>query len=366
MNRRYFLQRLLTGFKAMFLMSAMPFSSVSAAMGSEEPGGLHYQPLNGRSLRELSLNKVHHGNGLFVNPVGIPRKRRFWQLMTWKLFSENRFKKDLKDQPISPVSVDWETIRGHRGASVTFLKHASLIVKDIDQYLLLDPVFSDIYFFIKDFTPLKFSVEEMPKPDHILISHGHYDHLDISSLSQLDKNTHVISPLGYDEEFKETGMGNRTQMDWYDTLRQGGREITFLPSNHWTMRNPIVGPNRSLWGSYMIKTAAGPTIYLSCDTAYFDGFQEIGSEFDIDLAVINLGAYEPRWFMAPSHINPRETVRAFKELNAKRLMIVHWGTFRLGDEPVHFPPLAIRRELEKEGLSHHWVDLKHGETYFMK
>ncbi len=359
------MQKLLTGFKAAFLMSAVSLSSVSRTMGAEVSGGLHYQPLNGRSLRELALEKVHHGNGLFINPVGVPRKGRFWQLMTWKLFSENRFKKDLKDQPVSPVSVDWDVVRGHRGTSVTFLKHASLLIKDVDQYLLLDPVFSDIFFFIKDFTPFSFGVEEIPEPDHVLISHGHYDHLDISSLTRFDPNTHVISPLGYDETFKEAGMGNRTRMDWYDTLRQGDREITFLPSNHWTMRNPIVGPNRSLWGSYMIKTATGPTIYLGCDTAYFDGFEQIGSEFDIDLAIINLGAYEPRWFMAPSHINPRETVKAFKELKAKRLMIAHWGTFRLGDEPVHFPPLAMRRELEKEGLAHHWVDLKHGETYTM-
>ena len=116
MNRRYFLHKLLTGFKALFLMSAMPFSSVSAAMGSEEPGRLHYQPLNGRSLRDLSLKKVHHGNGFFVNPIGIPRKRRFWQLMTWKIFSENRFKENLKDQPIRPVSIEWDAVRSHHGA----------------------------------------------------------------------------------------------------------------------------------------------------------------------------------------------------------------------------------------------------------
>ena len=78
------------------------------------------------------------------------------------------------------------------------------------------------------------------------------------------------------------------------------------------MRNPIVGPNRSLWGSYLIKSASGPVIYISGDTAYFDRFSEIGNEFKIDLAIFNLGAYEPRWFMADSHINPAETVRAFR------------------------------------------------------
>ena len=76
----------------------------------------------------------------------------------------------------------------------------------------------------------------------------------------------------------------------------------------------------------------------------------IGEQYNIDLAVFNLGAYEPRWFMAPSHINPRETVRAFKELRAEKILVVHWGTFRLGDEPVHFPPLQFHKELKKEGL----------------
>ncbi|MCJ7540174.1 MAG: MBL fold metallo-hydrolase [Desulfobacterales bacterium] len=101
------------------------------------------------------------------------------------------------------------------------------------------------------------------------------------------------------------------------------------------------------------------------DSEYFDGFSEIGQDFDIDLVVINLGAYEPRWFMASSHINPRETVQAFKELNAKKMTIVHWGTFRLGDEPVHFPPGDLKKELKKEGLSERLVDIKHGETFFL-
>ena len=204
----------------------------------------------------------------------------------------------------------------------------------------------------------------MPKPHHVLITHGHYDHLDKTSLGSLDKNTHFITPLGYTDIFDELELKHQTRLDWYERFQAGKLEITLLPCNHWTVRNPFTGPNRSLWGSYMIQTASGYTIYISGDTAYFDGFQQLGKEFDIDLAVFNLGAYEPRWFMAPSHINPAETVRAFQELNAKKLMIVHWGTFRLGDEPVHFPPMQIRKELKRAGLLHRLVDLKHGETYF--
>jgi L-ascorbate metabolism protein UlaG (beta-lactamase superfamily) len=344
------------------LGSAASLSPSAATGGPDEPNR-HYRPLNGRSLHTIARSKAHHGHGRFINPVGIPRDGRFGQLLRWKLLDKNRFGDFLDEQPVIPLQVDWRPVQTQRGLSITFLKHACVLIRDLDRYFLVDPVFEGIFWFIKDFTPLAFDLREMPAPDHVLITHGHYDHLDERSLSRLKPDTHVISPLGYDTIFSGLGMHNRTALDWFDTFQTEGREIVFLPCNHWTMRSPLVGPNRSLWGSYLIRTAAGPTIFVSGDTAYFDGFGELGRRFDIDLAIFNLGAYEPRWFMAPSHINPRETVQAFRELNANRLMVVHWGTFRLGDEPVHFPPGDIRKELQRQGLLDRWVDIRHGQTY---
>ena len=364
MKRRTFIQKMFFNAQAMLLMGFVDPRVLLAAFGEMDGEALHYRPLNGRRLRDMALGKEHHGRDAFINPIGASRKGRFFQLLKWKL-SQNSFRPFLKDQPTRPIAIDWEPVRAHQGVSITFLKHASVLIKDVDRYLLVDPVFSDIYWFIEDFSPLAFNSRQIPVPDHVLITHGHYDHLDKPSLATLEKNTHVISPLGYDSVFKDLGMVNRTRMDWYDIFRDGDRGITFLPSNHWTMRNPVRGPNRSLWGGYIIETAAGRTIYVTGDSGYFDGFAEIGGDFDIDLAIINLGAYEPRWFMASSHMNPRETVQAFKELNARKLMIVHWGTFRLGDEPVHFPPVDIKKELKKEGLLDRLVDIRHGETFFV-
>jgi L-ascorbate metabolism protein UlaG (beta-lactamase superfamily) len=365
MNRRSFLKRLSNVAKLMVLTSIMPQASCAASPIRTGPDGLHYRPLNGRSLRDIAAARQHHGDGRFLNPLGLPRSGRMWQVLSWKLFHDNRFKKHFDREPVVPVSVDWGPIQRHRGVSVTFLKHAGLWITDRERSLVVDPVFFEIFWFIKDFTPLNFDVQQIPRPDHILVTHGHYDHLDKSSLATFPADTHVLSPLGYDEIFAELGMRNRAPMDWYDTYETDGFQVTFLPCNHWTMRNPLTGPNRSLWGSYLIRTASGYTIYLSGDTAYFEGFDQLGQEFDIDLAVFNLGAYEPRWFMAPSHINPAETVNAFKQLRADRLLIVHWGTFRLGDEPVHFPPIDIRKAMQAEGLQNRLVELDHGQTYFV-
>lgn len=361
-TRRRFMGRFFTAIKSMMALPLLQRPSHAAV--SQEAGALHYRPLHGDDLRELARRKDHHGPSVFLNPMGISREGRLGQVLSWKLFHSNAYSAFLDDQPLSPVSIDWGDIANHRGVSVTFIKHASLMIKDVDRYLLIDPVFNDIFWFIKDYTPLAFNLDEMPRPDHVLITHGHYDHLDKSSLSSLGPGTHVISPLGYDAEFDAVGLHRRTALDWYGSFNDGRREITLLPANHWTMRNPIVGPNRSLWGGYLIKTAGGPVIYLSGDSAYFDGFEQFADEYDIDLAIFNMGAYAPRWFMAPSHMNPEETVRAYKETRARKLMITHWGTFQLGDEPVHFPPSDLKKVLADQGLLSRWVDLGHGQTYY--
>jgi N-acyl-phosphatidylethanolamine-hydrolysing phospholipase D len=365
MDRRRFIHTLLNLLKASLVASALPCWAQAALTDDPEPPPLHYRPLNGRSLREIALRKEHHGDGRFLNPLGLDRSGRLFQVLSWKLFHRNRFQDELAQQPVVPLSIDWGPLRVPDSLSVTYVKHASLVLQDAGCRVMLDPVFASPFWFMRDYTPLTFPPADIPPPDHVLITHGHYDHLDTDSLAQLPTGTHVICPPGYEGILDEVGLRNRTVLDWYDSLRDGDREIILLPCNHWTMRNPIAGPNLALWGSYLIRTASGPTIYLSGDTAYFDGFDQIGAEFDIDLAVFNVGAYEPRWFMAQSHISPQETVKAFRELNAKRLLIVHWGTFRLGDEPVHLPPRHMHEEMQKAGLLDRLAEWKHGDTLRM-
>lgn len=363
MTRRRFIRHLLQNAASASLFGfSGACASRTLAKGSEHSDDLAYRPLNGTLMRDLAMRKAHHGEGVFLNPFSDIPKGRLGRLLKWKWFTKNRFKTYYPDERTIPVTLDLPRIKNDTGLAITLIKHAGILIKDVDAFILIDPVFDELFWFIEDFSPLAVDVTSLPQPKHLLITHGHYDHLDTPSLSTWGTGTHIICPPGYDELFNDLGMTHRKNLDWYDHHYADGREIIFLPCNHWTMRNPFIGPNTGLWGSYILRTKSGACIYISGDSGYFDGFEQIGEEFDIDLAIFNLGAYEPRWFMAPSHMNPEETVRAFRDLKARHLSVVHWGTFRLGDEPVHFPPIAIRDILQQQHLEDRYVELRHGHT----
>jgi len=365
MTRRGFLTKALSYAMKAALLGLTPLAPYLMARPAHGSIENHYVKTPPYTLHELVERRLHHTDNGFLNPFTSQTYGNPFRLLQWKLFSRNRCKPYYGQERVIPVTVDFKSLRNREDLSVTFLKHASVLIQDKGAVLLVDPVFQSPFWFIKDFTPLAFDPRELPRPDHVLVTHGHFDHLDVDSLRRLPSDTHVVSPLGYDYVFDDLPLRHRSKLEWFESYSDPDRKITLLPCSHWTMRNPFMGPNRSLWGSFLIQTATGPTIFISGDAAYFHGYEELAREFKVDLAIFNLGAYEPRWFMAASHMNPAEVVQSFRELNASHLLVVHWGTFRLGDEPVYFPPIEIRREMREKGLEDRLIHLDHGQTVFV-
>jgi len=362
MNRRMFLSRL----SLLIALAGTGKLAKLAEAGTRNSKGKDLPKIENVSLREIAEKKLHHCSHHFINPFNDLEYGSIWRLLKWKVFGTNHFKELYNNEKVTPVSLDLRDLGKPGDISVTFIKHSTVFINYLGTRIIVDPLFFGLFPFIKDFTPLQFSISDIPKPDIILITHGHYDHLDIPSMEKLPNDSTVVAPLGYNTLLKEAGFNRIVSLDWFETYSLGEIDITLLPCNHWTMRNLLAGPNRALWGSFLVRSAsASPSIFISGDTGYFRGFKEIGNDFDIDLAIINLGAYEPRWFMAQSHLNPSEAGRAFLDLRAKRLMVVHWGTFRLGDEPVYLPPIKIAEEMEKLGSAERLVRIRHGETYHL-
>jgi L-ascorbate metabolism protein UlaG (beta-lactamase superfamily) len=150
-----------------------------------------------------------------------------------------------------------------------------------------------------------------------------------------------VVPLGNGDLLRSLGAEKVTELDWWQATDLGTIEVTLVPSRHWSMRYPW-DRNEALWGAFVVRSSEG-TAYHSGDTAFFDGFADIARRFGrIDWAMLPIGAYEPRWFMEPQHMAPEEAVEAARVLDARHLVAMHWGTFRLTDEPTAEPPERAR------------------------
>jgi len=203
--------------------------------------------------------------------------------------------------------------------------------------------------------------EQMPEIDVVLISHSHYDHLDLPSLKKLKGNPVLLAPIGLGNYLKRRKFQSVKECNWWDKISIENVTFTFVPAQHWTKRT-LTDTNTSHWGGWVIE-GQEETIYFVGDSGYFDGFKEIGEKFTIDYALIPIGAYEPEWFMSAQHINPEEAIQVFLDVQAKNFIPMHYGAFRLADDT---PKEALDRLLdawEKRGLNKNSLYiLKLGET----
>jgi N-acyl-phosphatidylethanolamine-hydrolysing phospholipase D len=245
---------------------------------------------------------------------------------------------------------DGQTIRS-LAASLTWVGHASFVLKLGGQLVAIDPVWSErLSGVVPRLSQPGVALEAIPQIDVALVTHNHYDHLDIPSLRRIGPNALGITPIGNGYLLRKAGMERIIELDWWQSHRVGDLEITLVPARHWSMRQPW-NRNDMLWGGYVLRAPEG-VAYHAGDTALFDDFREIGKRAGpIDWAMLPIGAYEPRWFMEPQHMNPEDAMQAFDLLGARAFVAMHWGTFRLTDEHPGEPPERMRAAWAKSALS---------------
>jgi N-acyl-phosphatidylethanolamine-hydrolysing phospholipase D len=260
--------------------------------------------------------------------------------------------------------------------AVTWVGHATVLVQIGGLNILTDPQFSERAFPVqwagpKRHQPPALRLAELPRIDVVVVSHNHYDHLDLGSVKALNAQAGgpplFVVPLGNERLLAEQGIINTKALDWWDSVEVKGVRVNLVPVQHWSRRT-LTDANTCLWGGFVLEgqnKGRQRRVFFGGDTGYSSvDFQAIGAKFGpIDLGLIPIGAYAPRWFMAPQHVDPDEAVKIHKDIRARRSLGIHWGTFQLTDEPLDQALVDLAAARRKHALADgEFFTVKHGDT----
>jgi L-ascorbate metabolism protein UlaG (beta-lactamase superfamily) len=257
-------------------------------------------------------------------------------------------------------------------ARLSFVGHASWLIQAAGLNILVDPVWSMraspfAWGGPKRHNDPGIAFDKLPKIDVVLVSHGHYDHLDVATLSRLAAkfSPRVITPLGNDVTMRSADAAIKAEaFDWHDRVDLGGVAVTLVPTRHWSARG-LFDRNKALWASFVVETPVGK-IYIVCDSGYGDGkhFRSVAEAHGpLRLAILPIGAYEPRWFMRDQHMNPSDAVKALADCGAEQALAHHHGTFQLTDEAIDAPVTALHAALDEAKIpSERFAALKPGQV----
>ncbi|MDH5541742.1 MAG: MBL fold metallo-hydrolase [Nitrospinota bacterium] len=324
----------------------------------------------------MSKMKKHHVENGFVNIHNNYKLPGFSDMVKWQWERIGMENPNDIEYNFPMGENDPEFLRQNRTKNtVTWIGQATLLLQIGGKNILTDPIFSERASPFENIGPKRhtkpgLALEDLPPIDIVVISHNHYDHLDTKSLMALRKRdggdkTVFMVPLGLREWFDDTNITNVIERDWWEETEFDDVKVVSVPVQHWSRRS-MFSTNDTLWCGWVVVSPGFRFVFLG-DTGYTPHFREIAEKYGpFDLAAIPIGAYEPRWFMKFSHINPEESVKAHIDLNAKRSVAMHWGTFVLTNEPLDEPPLKLKEEREKAGLSEEeFFILRHGDSRVM-
>lgn len=258
--------------------------------------------------------------------------------------------------------------RGQLG--VTFIGHSSFFVQMGGKNILIDPNFARWIFVLKRLRRPGLRLRDLPPIDAVLVSHAHFDHLNRPSLRAIarlsrrnsGKRPTIIVPRHVRDLVSDLGYGRILELDWWQSVALCSLEITLVPSRHWGAR--VVRDTHRGYGGFVLR-AGKHSLYHAGDTAYFEGFREIGERLKPDVALLPIGAYHPDSFRRV-HTSPEDAVQAFLDLGANWMVPMHYGTFRLSYEPVDEPVPRLLADAKRRGIEKKVCVLEEGVTKFFE
>ena len=291
----------------------------------------------------------HFDGRRYFNPSGA-NGQPLWMVPRLLVTPKTRWPSEVPVEPRRPPAA------GPDEVIVTFVGHSTFLIQAGETNVLIDPVYA------KRASPLSFAgprrvrspgmrFDDLPPISLVLLSHNHYDHCDLGTLTLIERRFHpaAVTPPGNGGLLRAAGFSKVEELDWWQASSTAPLRVTVTPAQHFSARGPF-DRNRALWGGFLLE-AAGRRILHAGDSGYGSHFRQIGERLGpIDLALIPIGAYEPRWFMKDIHMNPAEAVQAHLDLGARQSIAMHFGTFQLTPEGIDQPARDLANALLDRGV----------------